>query len=125
MQSEMVARQNVTNIFFKSDIVRGNKVASIIINVKFCSQAVLDHETWVMNLKEANLYGYPMWRKLYSARDAYRLPSLMPEDWDDLITKFTEDDVLFELYYKYAFALSFVFSFARNAKLRVFFLYVL
>ena len=54
-----------------------------------------------MNLKEANLYGYPIWRKLYSARNAYQLPSLMPQDWDSLITKFAENDELFELYYKY------------------------
>ena len=73
------------------------------ISSEFFSQTVLDHETWVMNLKEANLYGYPIWYKLYSARDAYQLPSLMPQDWNNLITKFAENDESFDTYYKYEF----------------------
>lgn len=62
---------------------------------------MLDHETWVMNLKEANLYGYPIWYKLYAAKDAYQMNSLRPEDWDQLITKLAENDEFFEQYYKY------------------------
>ncbi len=62
---------------------------------------MLDHETWVMNLKEANLYGYPIWYKLYSARDAYQMSALMPQDWDKLVTKLAENDELFNQYYKW------------------------
>ncbi|XP_065202561.1 sphingomyelin phosphodiesterase isoform X2 [Planococcus citri] len=65
------------------------------------TRAVLDHETWVMNLKEANLYGYPIWYKLYSARDAYQMPNLTPTDWDTLVTKLAENDQLFDQYYKH------------------------
>ena len=61
---------------------------------------MLDHETWVMNLKEANLYGYPIWYKLYSARDAYQMPNLSPGDWDTLVSKLAENDQLFDQYYK-------------------------
>lgn len=53
-----------------------------------------------MNLKEANLYDYPIWYKLYSARDAYQMDSLTPQDWDGLVTKLTENDELFNQYYK-------------------------
>lgn len=63
-------------------------------------QAVLDHETWVMNLKEANLYDYPIWQKLYSTQAAYKLPSLRPEDWDAFVNDLAEDQTLFDLYYK-------------------------
>lgn len=61
---------------------------------------VIDHESWVMNLKEANLYDYPIWRKLYSARQAYQMASLLPKDWDSLIDKMSNEPALFDLYYK-------------------------
>ncbi|XP_046382720.1 sphingomyelin phosphodiesterase 1-like isoform X1 [Ischnura elegans] len=54
-----------------------------------------------MNLKEANLYNYPIWYKLYSTRAAYGLPSLSPADWDSMLQKLTEDSDLFDLYYKH------------------------
>lgn len=53
-----------------------------------------------MNLKEANLYDYPIWHKLYSARQAYQMASLLPKDWDSLIDKMTNEPALFDLYYK-------------------------
>lgn len=63
-------------------------------------QQVVDHETWIMNLKEANLYGYPMWYKLYSARAAYLMPALRPQDWDKFIDDMTAKEDVFNLYYK-------------------------
>lgn len=61
---------------------------------------VLDHETWVMNLKEANMYNYPIWYKMYSTRAAYKMPSLSPQDWDNFLTQVTEDAEMFDLYFK-------------------------
>lgn len=55
-----------------------------------------------MNLKEANLYDYPIWYKLYSARAAYQMSSLRPQDWDQFINEITAKEDLFNLYYKYA-----------------------
>lgn len=63
-------------------------------------QAVIDHETWTMNLREANLYGYPIWFKLYSARQAFGMDALRPQDWDELVEKMTNDPKLFDLFYK-------------------------
>ncbi|XP_072766860.1 sphingomyelin phosphodiesterase [Anoplolepis gracilipes] len=65
------------------------------------TRMVIDHESWVMNLKEANLYDYPIWHKLYSARQAYQMASLLPKDWDSLIDKMTNEPALFDLYYKH------------------------
>ncbi|XP_044003284.1 sphingomyelin phosphodiesterase [Aphidius gifuensis] len=65
------------------------------------TRMVVDHESWVMNLKEANLYDYPIWYKLYSARDEYKMPSLLPKDWDSLIDKMTNEPASFERYYKH------------------------
>lgn len=72
---------------------------------KFCElfQGVLDHETWVMNLREANHYDYPIWYKLYTARAAYAMASLLPMEWDRLLEKLPNDQPLFDLYYKYLF----------------------
>lgn len=66
----------------------------------FICQMVVDHESWVMNLKEANLYDYPIWSKMYSARQAYQMASLLPKDWDSLIDKMSNEPSLFDLYYK-------------------------
>lgn len=56
-----------------------------------------------MNLKEANLFGYPIWYKLYSARSAYLMTALRPQDWDKFIDDMTNKEDVFNLYYKYAF----------------------
>ncbi|XP_034650658.1 sphingomyelin phosphodiesterase isoform X1 [Drosophila subobscura] len=65
------------------------------------TRLVIDHESWIMNLKEANLYGYPIWYKLYTARAAYNMKALRPSDWNNLINELTNNQELFELYYKY------------------------
>lgn len=67
---------------------------------KDTTRLVVDHETWMMNLTEANLNDYPEWQKSYSARDAYSLPTLRPTDWDDFITRMIKNDELFNLYYR-------------------------
>jgi sphingomyelin phosphodiesterase len=53
-----------------------------------------------MNLREANLYGYPIWFKLYSVRQAFGMDALRPTDWGLLIDRMTNDPKLFELFYK-------------------------
>ncbi|XP_043467643.1 sphingomyelin phosphodiesterase isoform X2 [Leptopilina heterotoma] len=65
------------------------------------TRMVVDHESWVMNLKEANLYDYPFWYKSYSARQAYQMSSLLPKDWDSLIDKMSSEPMTFDLYYKH------------------------
>jgi sphingomyelin phosphodiesterase len=61
---------------------------------------VVDHETWIMNLKEANLYDFPVYYKLYSARSAYNMKALRPSDWDEYINTLADDADKFDLYYK-------------------------
>jgi sphingomyelin phosphodiesterase len=70
------------------------------------TRAVIDHESWTMNLREANLYGYPIWFKLYSVRQAFGMDALRPADWDLLIDRMTNDSKLFELFYKYYYKAS-------------------
>uniref|UniRef100_A0A1B6CHV1 Saposin B-type domain-containing protein n=1 Tax=Clastoptera arizonana TaxID=38151 RepID=A0A1B6CHV1_9HEMI len=65
------------------------------------TRSVIDHESWIMNLKEANLYDYPIWYKLYSARSAYQMQSLLPQDWDTFVNKLAENESIFEQYYKH------------------------
>lgn len=74
------------------------------------TRLVIDHENWIMNLKEANLYDYPIWYKLYSTRLAYSMRGLRPQDWDELINTMTNNEEMFDLYYKYV-----PFSSTRNS----------
>lgn len=53
-----------------------------------------------MNLREANLYDYPIWYKEYSTRQAYQMPSLVPQEWDNYLYKLAENDTIFETYYR-------------------------
>lgn len=64
------------------------------------TRLVIDHETWIMNLKEANLYDFPIYYKLYSARAAYNMKALRPVDWDEFIEDLADDQDKFDLYYK-------------------------
>lgn len=64
------------------------------------TRMVVDHESWIMNLKEANLYGYPIWYKLYSVRAAYNMKALRPVDWDNFIDEMAHNQEMFDLYYK-------------------------
>lgn len=66
---------------------------------------VLDHETWKMDLGEANRIGKPMWHKAYTAKTLYKMPSLYPKDWDNLVTRMNDDQDLFNLFYRYNLAL--------------------
>ncbi|PNF24994.1 hypothetical protein B7P43_G07965 [Cryptotermes secundus] len=83
------------------DLNPGYRIYYIDGDHKATTRAVVDHETWVMNLKEANLYNYPIWYQLYSTRSAYQMPSLLPQDWDNLLNKLASDTKLFDLYYKH------------------------
>lgn len=83
------------------DLNPGYRIYYVDGDHKSTTRAVVDHETWVMNLKEANLYNYPIWYQLYSTRSAYQMPSLLPQDWDNLLNKLTSDTKLFDLYYKH------------------------
>jgi sphingomyelin phosphodiesterase len=78
---------------------------------------VIDHESWVMNLKEANIYDYPVWYKLYSARQVFQMPSLLPKDWDSLIDKMTNEPTVFDIYYKYV---NYFFLFVNNHHILIF-----
>ncbi|CAM4318840.1 unnamed protein product [Caretta caretta] len=64
------------------------------------SHMVLDHETFILNLTEANAPGAePRWQRLYRARQAYGLPSLFPADWDRLLRRFQADEPLFQRFW--------------------------
>ncbi|KAJ8342378.1 hypothetical protein SKAU_G00323060 [Synaphobranchus kaupii] len=69
------------------------------------SHLVLDHETYILNLTEANYRTRgpdpnPKWSLLYRASEAYGLGTLFPSDWDGLIKTFLRDDRVFQRFWK-------------------------
>ncbi|XP_031624227.1 sphingomyelin phosphodiesterase-like [Contarinia nasturtii] len=64
------------------------------------TRMVVDHETWILDLEEANILNNPIWRKSYSAKHAYSMKGLRPIDWDGLIKRMENDDDLFDLYFR-------------------------
>lgn len=64
------------------------------------SHAVLDHETFILNLTEANVPGaVPHWKRLYGARETYQLATAFPLDWDLLVRRLQTDERLFQRFW--------------------------
>jgi len=63
-------------------------------------QNILDSETWIFNLTEANTHANvnPTWFKLYSFKDAYGVQSLTPTEMDKLTHKLAANRSLLEKY---------------------------
>lgn len=80
---------------FRVYIVDGNYTNS--------SWAVLDHETYVMNLTEANAdpTREPHWQLEYAAKSEYGMHSLTASDWDKLLDKMEVNNDLFEKFYRF------------------------
>ncbi|KAL1505786.1 hypothetical protein ABEB36_005267 [Hypothenemus hampei] len=65
------------------------------------TREILDHETWTFDLGKANLNdNRPSWYKLYSAREAYEMKNLRPEEWNNLIERLSVDEELFNKFYR-------------------------
>ncbi|XP_077489009.1 sphingomyelin phosphodiesterase-like [Amblyomma americanum] len=65
--------------------------------------AVLDHETYLMNVTEANLSPTrePLWQLEYTAKSAWGMTSLQPKEWDALVQKMESDVRLFNKFYRF------------------------
>ncbi|XP_066401709.1 sphingomyelin phosphodiesterase [Molothrus aeneus] len=80
----------------------GYRVYEVAASYPGSSHAVLDHETFILNLTEANAAPpgtAPRWQRLYSAREAYGLPAAFPADWDRLVRRMQDDEPLFQLFW--------------------------
>jgi len=60
----------------------------------------LDYETWVMDLEESNRQKTAIWYKLYSAKEAYGLQSMDPQEWRAVYEKMKTDDDLLQQYHR-------------------------
>ncbi|TNN79008.1 Sphingomyelin phosphodiesterase [Liparis tanakae] len=73
------------------------------------SRLVLDHETYILNLTEANHspgaplrpVPNPKWTLLYRATEAYGLTSLFPADYDGMLRTFLKDDRVFQMFWHF------------------------
>ncbi|XP_062511163.1 sphingomyelin phosphodiesterase-like [Corticium candelabrum] len=65
------------------------------------SYYVLDHATYILNLTEANLSDKPQWQFEYSAKAAYGMKTLYPQDWADLLDRMKANSTLQDLYNKF------------------------
>lgn len=65
---------------------------------------IMDHETWIYNLTEANTNVEPNgpmpWKKMYSAKEAFNMTSFRPKDFDGLAKRMLFDDKLFAMYHR-------------------------
>lgn len=64
-------------------------------------QQVIEHETWIYNLTEANLNASssPKWFREYTFTDAYNVTNLSPASLDELMTSFASNRDLISTYW--------------------------
>ncbi|XP_051902802.1 sphingomyelin phosphodiesterase [Hippocampus zosterae] len=82
----------------------GYRVYYVDGNYQGSSRLVLDHETFILNLTEANRkpgehQEHPKWTLLYRATEAYGLSSIFPSDLDGLVRGFIGDERLFQKFW--------------------------
>ncbi|XP_058161802.1 sphingomyelin phosphodiesterase [Dasypus novemcinctus] len=78
----------------------GYRVYQIDGNYSGTSHVVLDHETYILNLTQANVPGAtPKWQRLYKARETYGLPNALPAAWHDLVYRLWGDKQLFQTFW--------------------------
>ncbi|XP_061658323.1 sphingomyelin phosphodiesterase isoform X2 [Syngnathoides biaculeatus] len=82
----------------------GYRVYYVDGNYRGSSRLVLDHETYILNLTEANPKSgepqkNPKWTLLYRATETYGLASLFPSDLDKLVQGFIGDERLFQKFW--------------------------
>lgn len=78
----------------------GYRVYQIDGNYSGSSHVVLDHETYILNLTQANEVGAtPRWQLLYRARETYGLPNALPAAWHDLVYCMRGDTRLFQTFW--------------------------
>ncbi|XP_068188085.1 sphingomyelin phosphodiesterase [Antennarius striatus] len=85
----------------------GYRVYYVDGDYKGSSRQVLDHETYILNLTEANHSPgapgspnmNPKWTLLYRATEAYGMPSVFPSDYNKLLQSFVSDDRVFQKFW--------------------------
>ncbi|KAM4847877.1 sphingomyelin phosphodiesterase [Urocitellus parryii] len=78
----------------------GYRVYLIDGNYTGSSHVVLDHETYILNLTQANAPGAkPQWQLLYKARETYGLPNALPAAWHNLVYRMRDDMRLFQTFW--------------------------
>lgn len=67
------------------------------------SKYVVDHQTYIFNLTEANASNVTNWQLEYSAQSAYNMTDLFPSSWAAVADRMSTDDALLNkfLAYKY------------------------
>ncbi|RVE63904.1 hypothetical protein OJAV_G00140930 [Oryzias javanicus] len=84
----------------------GYRVYIVDGNYSGSSRLVLDHETYILNLTEANRPAVlrdpveePKWTLLYRATEAYSLSTTFPSDYHLLLQTFIKDDRVFQKFW--------------------------
>ena len=65
------------------------------------NQEIVDHETWIYDLEEANQNGYPTWFKSYSMKQQYDMVDLSPKSHAQLAETFKTNDSAFDAYLRW------------------------
>ncbi|KXJ15601.1 Sphingomyelin phosphodiesterase [Exaiptasia diaphana] len=77
----------------------GYRIYTVDGNYANSSRVVLDHETYILDLEKANK-GNVTWELEYKAKEAYKMKSLLPAEWDNLVNRMATDKDLLEMVYK-------------------------
>ena len=72
--------------------------------VIFLSQRVIDIDTYIFNLTEANEKGEsikPKYFELYNHKQDLEMKSVFPKDFDELANRMATNDTLYDKFFRY------------------------
>ncbi|GAB6027687.1 hypothetical protein CHUAL_001927 [Chamberlinius hualienensis] len=68
--------------------------------------SVLDYEVYWLDVDRANADGFATWELRYSAKDAYGMNDMSPEEFNNFVNRMETDDALFQTFYENLYRVS-------------------
>lgn len=84
----------------------GYRIYEMDGNYSGSSWRVQDFTNYYLNLTDANLTGRLKWLVEYNAKKEYGLQNLFPSDWNQLIYRMKDDDVLFQKFHSHYYKMA-------------------
>lgn len=102
----MYVTPSVTSFGLGQGVQPSYRVYTIDGSYKHSTWSVLDAETYVMDIDEANKLGKPQWKLEYKAKDAYKMANLFPQEWSNVIDRLDKDEKMLKNYIRFHYRLS-------------------
>ncbi|XP_076822580.1 sphingomyelin phosphodiesterase-like isoform X1 [Clavelina lepadiformis] len=85
-----------------SDLNAGYRIYTMDGDYKGTTNSLLDADTYILNMTDANLTNDPKWELEYTFSKDYGMRNLSASEFDKLLDRFDADDEIFQQYYQHS-----------------------